>query len=188
MTPPTAILTEELRARLFAFILSRVRSHDVADDLTQETLVRTARSLGQTEIANLEGWLFRVARNVVADHFRGSKEQVQWQEHEHAEPIREDALTKEEAALREQLALYVRAVVEDLPEPHREALLLTEYQGLTQAQLAERLGITHSAAKSRVQRARNEVKRTIEQCCRVATDFYGQVTDMMPRDRAVCDC
>lgn len=188
MNAPTDMLTEELRTRLFAFILSRVRSHEVAEDLTQETLVRAARSLGETDIENVEGWLFRVARNAVADHFRGSKDHVEWQEHEHGEATHEDALTKEEAALREQLALYVRGVVDGLPEPYREALLLTEYQDLTQKELAERLGITLSCAKSRVQRARAEVRRTIEHCCRVATDSYGQITDMEPRHRPACDC
>ncbi len=100
MNVPTDMLTEELRTRLFAFIFSRVRSHEVAEDLTQETLVRAARSLGETDIENVEGWLFRVARNAVTDHFRDSKAQVEWQEHEHGEATHEDALTKEEAALR----------------------------------------------------------------------------------------
>lgn len=186
MSAPTDMMTEELRTRLFAFILSRVRRREVAEDLTQETLVRAARSLGERDISNVEWWLFRVARNAVADHFRGSRDQVEWQEH--GEAIHEDALTKEEVALREQLALYVRGVVEGLPEPYREALLLTEYQGLTQKELAERLGITLSAAKSRVQRARGAVKRTIEHCCRVATDPYGQITDMEPRNQPACDC
>jgi RNA polymerase sigma-70 factor, ECF subfamily len=185
---PCDVLTDELRSRLFAFILSRVRHLEVAEDLTQETLLRAGRNLAQSRIENIEGWLFRVARNAVVDHFRGSKDHVEWQEYEHGEATHDGALTKEESMLREQLALYVRSVVDELPKPYREALLLTAYQGLTQKEVAAQLGITLSAAKSRVQRGRAEVKRAIGRCCRIATDRYGTITDCEPHRRTECDC
>lgn len=187
-TTDLATSTSELRARLFAYIQARVRSREVAEDLVQETLLRANRTLAAHEIANIEGWLFRTARNAIADHFRGSKDQVEWREDEHGEAARDDAMMKEERELREELTAYVRGVVGSLSEPYRSALLLTEYDGLTQKELAERAGISISAAKSRVQRGRAEVKRVIEQCCRIAADRYGQVTDCEPRQRDQCAC
>ena len=181
-------LTEELRARLFGYIHARVHSREVAEDLVQETLLRASRTLATENIANIEGWLFRVARNGIADYFRGSKDQVEWRDDEHGEAAQDDAIHKEERELLHELTAYVRGVVESLAEPYRSALLLTEYEGLTQKELAERAGITLSAAKSRVQRARAEVKRVIEQCCRIATDRYGQVTDCEPHRRDDCAC
>jgi RNA polymerase sigma-70 factor, ECF subfamily len=186
-TDPT-LLSEGLRARIFGYIQARVRSPEVAEDLVQETLVRASRALAQEDISNVEGWLFRVARNSIADHFRASKDQVEWREDKHGEAARDDAEQKEEHELQEELATYVRGVVESLAEPYRSALRLTEYEGLTQKELAEQAGITLSAAKSRVQRARAEVKRVIEQCCRIASDRYGQVTDCEPRQRGDCAC
>jgi RNA polymerase sigma-70 factor (ECF subfamily) len=188
VTVPTYVLTEDLRSRLFAFILSRVGTRETAEDLTQETLLRAGANLAKGGIDNIEGWLFRVARNAVTDHFRRRKDHVQWQESEHGEATHESALTKEEESLREQLALYVREVVNGLPGPYREALLLTEYQGLTQKELAAQLGLTVSAAKSRVQRGRAEVRRTIERCCQIATDPYGTITDCEPRQHSHCGC
>lgn len=52
----------------------------------------------------------------------------------------------------------VAAIVDALPDVYREALRLTEYEGLSQKELSERLGISFSGAKSRVQRARAKIK------------------------------
>ena len=92
----------------------------------------------------------------------------------------------EESRLRSEIAAYIRSVVESLPPIHREALLLTEYDGLSQVQLAKRLGLSISAAKSRVQRARAMLKEQIERCCHWSTDRYGTVIDVRPRTS--CDC
>lgn len=181
-------LTEELRARLFAYIQARVHSREVAEDLVQETLVRAGRTLAREDVTNIEGWLFRVARNGIADYFRTSKTQVEWRDDEHGETAHDDVILKEVGELREELSAYVRSATESLAEPYRSALLLTEFAGLTQKELAERAGITLSAAKSRVQRGRAELKRLIEQCCRIATDRYGQVTECEPHHRDQCAC
>jgi RNA polymerase sigma-70 factor (ECF subfamily) len=181
-------LTDELRVRLAAYIQARVHSREMAEDLTQETFLRASRAIEGEDITNIEGWLFRVARNGIADYFRRSKEHVEWRDEEHGEAAHDDAILKEERELREELSAYVRGVVENLAEPYRSALVQTEFEGLTQKQLAEREGITLSAAKSRVQRGRAELKRVIEQCCRISTDRYGQVTDCEPHRRDSCAC
>ncbi len=187
-TSNLATLTAELRARLFAYIHTRVHLREVAEDLLQDTLLRASRTLAAHDIANIEGWLFRVARNGIADYFRGSKDRVEWRDGEHSEAARDDVMLKEDRELHEVLTAYVRGVVESLAEPYRSALLLTEYEGLTQKEVAERVGITLSAAKSRVQRGRAELKQLIEQCCRIATDRYGHVTECKPHHRDQCAC
>ncbi len=75
--------------------------------------------------------------------------------------------------------------VERLPEIYREALRLTEFEGVSQVELARRLGLSVSAAKSRVQRARAMVRAEMERCCRWETDRYGTAVDAQPR-RADC--
>jgi len=67
---------------------------------------------------------------------------------------------------------------------YREALILTEYQGLTQKELGEKLGISFSGAKSRVQRAREKLKTMLLDCCHFEIDRLGRVIDYQPR----CDC
>jgi RNA polymerase sigma factor (sigma-70 family) len=61
-----------VRARLHAFLARRVESPEVADDLTQEVLLRLlqATTHGQGRLTDPMAWLYRVARNVLIDHYR----------------------------------------------------------------------------------------------------------------------
>ena len=72
-----------------------------------------------------------------------------------------------------------------LPEPYREALVLTELDGLTQADAATRLGLSTSGMKSRVQRGRGQLRDLLLGCCEIELDRRNRVTDYVPRrDRA----
>jgi RNA polymerase sigma-70 factor (ECF subfamily) len=89
----------------------------------------------------------------------------------------------EDDAARE-LAPSLKAMINCLPEKYRQALLLTEYQGLTQKQMAEQLGISLSGAKSRVQRAREQLKDMLLDCCHFEFDRRGNILSYQPR----CAC
>src|SRR6266568_2402510 len=82
------------------------------------------------------------------------------------------------------LVPYVKKLVDNLPHDYRQALILTEYEGLTQRELAERLGISISGAKSRVQRAREKVKLMLLKCCHFQFDRLGRIIDYEPN----CAC
>ena len=62
-----------------------------------------------------------------------------------------------------------------LPSPYREAVTLTELQGMTQKDAAEMLGISLSGMKSRVQRGRQRIREMLQACCGIALDARGHV-------------
>jgi RNA polymerase sigma factor (sigma-70 family) len=68
-----------------------------------------------------------------------------------------------------------------LPSPYREAVTLTEIEGYTQKEAAEKLGTSLSAMKSRVQRGRERLRAALEDCCVVALDARGHVVACEPR-------
>jgi DNA-directed RNA polymerase specialized sigma24 family protein len=82
---------------------------------------------------------------------------------------------------RKQLFSYTLKVIETLPAEDREVLTLTEVDGLSREELAEELGISLTAAKSRVHRARAKLRKAVEKCCRLVTDPYGRVMDWRKR-------
>jgi RNA polymerase sigma-70 factor (ECF subfamily) len=65
--------------------------------------------------------------------------------------------------------------IEKLPAHYREALRMTEFQDISQKELAERLNISYSGAKSRVQRGKDKLKALILDCCAYQTDVYGNL-------------
>jgi RNA polymerase sigma-70 factor (ECF subfamily) len=165
------ILWEQMHGRLCRFVCSRFADEADAEDILQDVFLKIHANLGKVrDVERIESWIYQIARNCIADYYRGRRRLV---------PLPElavrDEYPEEDAA--ESLAPSVREIVESLPEPYREALILTEYQGLSQAELAERLGISLSGAKSRVQRARQKIKDILLACCHFEFDARGLVYD-----------
>lgn len=171
-----------ITAGLRAFLRRRVRDRHAAEDLEQDVLARLAHQLAvHGEPANLSAWVFQTARNAVIDHYRTRRSAA-----EATDALVEPAGDDRDPTDLARLHTSFRAFVHGLPPKHREALLLTEYEGLTQTQLAARLGIPVSTAKSRVQRARAGLRKALTDCCEFELDRRGGVIDWRRRSRAAC--
>jgi len=165
---------EELRG----FLRRRVADAATADDLLQGVWLKVQERLPSLrDTDRLAPWLYQIARHAVTDHYRRTRPAE-----ELPPELEADAPLPDEPDLRATLAAFLEA----LPPEDREALQLTEYEGLTQRELAERLGISLSGAKSRVQRARARLREQLEQCCRFEFDRRGRVIDAVPRGPDAC--
>jgi RNA polymerase sigma-70 factor, ECF subfamily len=166
-------------ADLGAFISARVRDSDAAEDVLQDVYLKIHSRVGTVrDEEKIGAWVFRIARNAVNDYYRARKPTAELNEVPEAPPDP----SKEE--LEQELSTAVRDMLEGLPPDHWEALYLTEYEGLTQKELAERLGIGLSGAKSRVQRARARLKAMLLDCCHFELDRRGRVTNYYDRELA----
>ena len=125
----------------------------------------------------LQSWIYQIARNAITDYYRTHKREPDLPEMPYVPEDPFDDVVSD-------LLPYVKELVDSLPPDYREALILTEYEGLTQRELAERLGISVSGAKSRVQRAREKVKIMLLRCCHFQFDRLGRIIDYEPN----CDC
>jgi len=110
-----------------------------------------------------------VARNAVIDFYRSDRPTEALGE------VPEAPTDPEGEDLQWELSKSVRDMMEGLHPEHREALYLTEYDGLTQKELARKLGISLSGTKSRVQRARSRLKAMLLDCCHFELDRRGRV-------------
>jgi len=174
MTTTVENIWHKVASQLRSFIRSRVRDHATAEDILQDVFVKIHQKLPSLRADDrLEAWVWRIARNAIADHFRRLRPN---------EPLSEAlALTSETPADLPDLRPCVRQFVNQLPPAYREALLLTEWRGLTQAEMATTLGLSSSGAKSRVQRARRQLKELLLDCCHFELDRRGNVLEMVPR-------
>lgn len=158
--------------QLCSFVRARVSDEDTAEDILQEIFIRI-HAKGDTlrDIGKLESWIYQIARNAIIDHYRSRRPTVELPE---TLGFWEDAYEED---LTAELAADVREMMEALPEPYRQALMLTYYEGLSQKELAKRLGLSYSGAKSRVQRARDKVRDMLMTCCHFEFDRRGTVID-----------
>lgn len=169
------IAWEELRARLGAFVARRVADADDAEDIVQEVLLRVDRSIdGVGDDTPLTAWVYRVARNAVIDHYRSSARRRQ-------EPVGAlsnvpdrvegaDEMNSVTTEARREMERCLEPLLDMLDSKYREALRLTELEGMTQAQAADQVGVSVPGMKSRVQRARQRLATLYHEHCDITFD------------------
>lgn len=165
--------------RLRAYIAKRVDAAFV-DDILSEILLRAVThrdTFNQTD--NPLAWLHTVAGNLITDHYRRLAAENAALHELQLEAT--EVVTVDEPDSRRELAPCLKPMIEALPESYREALLLTEIDGLTQAEAAARKGISVSGMKSRVQRGRDKLKVALLRCCEVEVNRQGRIVDHTPR-------
>jgi RNA polymerase sigma-70 factor (ECF subfamily) len=173
MNPTLESIFGTFHTRLRRFILKRVNDEATAGDILQDVFLKIHLRMSTLQDSDrLEAWVYQIARNAIIDHYRRPDRFVPIDE---ILPAPEPEATEPDAA--GEIAASMREMAESLPEPYREALLLTEFGGLSQQQLADRLGISLSGAKSRVQRARQKIRDDLLTCCHFEFDRYGRVVD-----------
>lgn len=177
---------KDLDAKLRPFIARRVRSSSDVDDVIQDVFLRMQRGIVDLRDDERFGaWVYRVARSAIGDHRRRAARHP-LANRDHDEEADVDAL---ESTAEEDLAAYVAVFVAMLPSPYREALTLTELQGVSQKDAASMLGVSVSGMKSRVQRGRQQLREAIHACCKIGLDGRGRVIACEPRpDGRIPDC
>lgn len=172
----------DLHGRLLAFVARRIERPDEAEDLVQDVYVKISRSIHSLRDRDrMEAWIYQVTRNVIADHYRSTARAGQ----AHARHAADRTLAPEAPDEDElsSLSACLAPMVEQLPAPYREAIRLVEYGGLTQAEVARRAGVSVSGMKSRVQRARAQLRDMLTACCQIALDTRS----VTPHEPCGCD-
>ena len=176
---PADLLWREFSTPLRRFLRVRTQTDADADDLMQEVFVRIHKRLPDLrEPAKIQGWVYRIARNVLIDDYRSRREQVALDfDLEAEDPTGRDAVD-----LSESLKRFIAS----LPIEYRDPLVRHEFQGQSLAEVAAELGLSLTATKSRVRRARLKLREMLDQCCRFEFDRRGRVIEATPR--APCSC
>lgn len=179
----------DIEARLRPYVSRRVASAGEVDDIVQEILVRVHKGLGSLrDDESFGGWVYRIAARTIADAAKSRAREPVVRGAAVMDPACGD---RDEAAdLQLELGECVALFVARLPSPYREAITLTELQGLTQKEAADMLGTSLPGMKSRVQRGRQKIREMFEQCCEISVDCRGRVVDCEARDldQVPADC
>jgi RNA polymerase sigma-70 factor (ECF subfamily) len=179
MTAASEQLWETFSAPLQQFILRRVPDTHSAEDILQDVFLKIHTRIDTLHQQDrVSAWIYQIARNAIADYYRAQRPTSDLSER----LIAPDAIPEEDVV--RELLPCVAAMVDALPDTYREALRLTEYEGMSQKELSEQLGISFSGAKSRVQRARAKIKQQLLDCCHFELDHAGRIIDYQPH----CAC
>jgi RNA polymerase sigma-70 factor, ECF subfamily len=184
----TETVWHEFHNHLRAYVRRRVRDAADVDDIVQKVFLEIHRGLPRLRRQErLGAWLFRAAHNAVVDHYRSPARRREVTGGSTTDLA--DALTG--ASLRDDVeesestsaAHCLGPIVDKLRPGDRDAIEMTELRGMTQTRAAELAGISLTAMKARVQRARRRLKAALLECCEFALDARGGVIDCASRSR-----
>jgi RNA polymerase sigma-70 factor (ECF subfamily) len=170
---------QSIGAEITKYFRTRLKGNALAEDLTQEVFLRIHKNIDSLkDIRNINAWIYKIARNVLVDHVRSSSVRLTSTNLDDMDLVAENKTHTPEFPLR--------SMIEQLPEPYREALILTSFDGWKQNELAERQGISLPAAKSRVQRGRQMLKEIMLECCHFEFDRYGTLLHYEAHEKPKC--
>ena len=173
--PPFDSVIDENRDRIYSVIYRLVGDQDEASDLTQDTFVAAFRAYDRFRYeASVYTWLYRIAVNLTKNRFEKQQrmdsrrsysldEPVQLESDELSRQVEDWTLSPERVAENDQLRSIVLTEVNILKYEYREVGVLRDLEGLRFKEIADILGCSVEAVKSRLFRARSVLRERLEE-------------------------
>ncbi|HQE59703.1 MAG TPA: RNA polymerase sigma factor SigZ [Spirochaetota bacterium] len=186
MKQSTEILWNNFSSYLLRFILKNISDVHAAEDILQNVFIKIHSKIDTLkDEAKIKSWIFSITRNAITDYIRSTGCACEVSTYSPEEFEKPDKAQDFENTAAHEMADGLREIILSLPEKYSQALILTELEGMSQKELAEKLSISVSGAKSRVQRAKLLLKENLMKCCHFEFDKHGTITDIYP---ACCCC
>jgi RNA polymerase sigma-70 factor, ECF subfamily len=188
-----------LRADVSRLVGGRLPSRADVEDVVQEVMLRVWKHGADVRDDERFGaWLSRVAFTAAADHMR-ARQRHPLARYEHEPEVEAGGIGEagrapgdDEPNVKPLIAAVLHPFIAASPSPYRETLVMSELEGLSYAVIAEKLGLSVSAVKSRVQRGRHILREMLERCCAIGLDARGTPISCEVRPDAVlppgCHC
>lgn len=147
-------LYQEFHRPLLAHLTRLVQDRATAEDLCQDTFIKAMRSWdGRDSQASVSAWLYRIATNTAYDYLRRGRRIrfLSFTNDDSAEPAAPETLHDEREDIQRALA--------QLPLAYRLPLVMHTYEGRSTLEIAEALGCSNSAIKTRLFRARERFRQ-----------------------------
>ena len=168
---------ESHKSQLRAYIEHQLDEKDSVEDILQEVYIKASKNIRQLQSkGSLKSWLYAITRNTIMDHYRKRKS---------FEALPDDIAPEPQNTVEENhkiLASCIKPLLEELPDKYRIPLELSELEGVSQKEIAVKLGLSVSGAKSRVQRARAKLREVMLSYCDFELSKSG-VTDFTPKNK-----
>jgi RNA polymerase sigma-70 factor (ECF subfamily) len=161
-------LIQKHKNKIYAFILSKIRNRDLAEDIFQDTFIKVINSLQKGKY-NEEGkflpWVMRIANNLVIDYFRKSKKMrtiAPTDDFDIFDILQDGEKNIEDNLVNNQIHKDLRKLIEHLPENQKEVLKMRYYADLSFKEISESTGVSINTALGRMRYALINLRKLID--------------------------
>ena len=161
-------LIQKHKNKIYAFILSKIRNRDLAEDVFQDTFIKVINSLQKGKY-NEEGkflpWVMRIANNLVIDYFRKSKKMrtiAPTDDFDIFDILQDGEKNVEDNLVNNQIHKDLRKLIEHLPEDQKEVLKMRYYAELSFKEISECTGVSINTALGRMRYALINLRKLID--------------------------
>ena len=181
MQSDTTQIWQTMSLQLRSFIGKKVPNPAITEDILQDVFLKIHTNIDKLRDQNkIKSWVYTITRNAIIDFYRQKEINTEGLDI----PATESPATTE--SVTDEIATGLKDMIKSLPNKYSQALMLVEFDGLSQVELAEKIGISISGAKSRVQRARQLLKECLMQCCHFEFDRFGTIVSHCPKNCICC--
>ncbi|MFA0960999.1 sigma-70 family RNA polymerase sigma factor [Roseivirga sp. BDSF3-8] len=155
--------------QLHGYLRKKLGNDQDSEELLSDVMMKLYKNCERLEeVDNVRAWLYRITYNAAMDYYRDRQKK---QESERAAgnievPVEQD--------IYQSMSQLVPAMVNLLPEEYRSAVMWCDLEGLSQQEVADKLNISLSGAKSRIQRGRKKLKELFSECIWIESDRRGR--------------
>ena len=155
------LLFDHYYPRVYRYALSKLGRESDADDVAAETFARVLRSLDRFRWrgAGFEGWIFRIAYNLIVDHYRTSGREDLTEDDDR----QTDRITPEDVYVRSEAAGELAEILDTLSDDQREVLMLRFIAGLDTEEICHVMGRKPNAIRQLQFRALDTMRRRMHE-------------------------
>jgi len=159
---PASEIYDRYSGRIYNFAFRFLKNAEAAEDATQEVFVKMLRYANQFNgDAKLSTWLFSITANWCRDYLRKADNKAKESDDVLVQLPASSELSPDRTLEQRENEQLVRKALATLTPEQREAILLSRYQGLSYAEIAQIAGCSEGAVKTRVFRAMETLKKTL---------------------------
>lgn len=149
------------RAKVYRFIAQFVKDHTLAEDLTQDIMLKLwCRYEKLFALEDIDNYILKMAKNHIIDHFKKLAREKVYQE-EIWQQMQKSANAVESKLAQEDIYNHLNAVLKTLPLRQQEVYTLSKRDGLSLHEIASTLGITIRTARNHLDRALKVIRNNM---------------------------
>ena len=163
------LLVDRYQSKVFTTIFLIVKDQDVAEDLLQDVFVKVLHTFNSdkyNEEGKFQPWLLRIAHNLAIDHFRKAKRYPTILLEDGSNllnSLKFASASSEQQQIKEETLVWVRNLIDELPEAQKEVVIMRHYLDLSFQEIAEQTGVSINTALGRMRYALNHIRKKMKQ-------------------------